>query len=98
DPEQFTDRYEEALRAMIAAKEKGARPVSVAEPPDTKIVDLMAALARPATRRRSEPQRQRRRGGRRRDGRGEGRSDRTQLSAAFPQRARHGSARVGKSD
>jgi DNA end-binding protein Ku len=44
DPETFTDRYEEALKTMIADKEKGAKPVSVEEPADTNVVDLMAAL------------------------------------------------------
>ena len=44
DPSTFTDRYEEALKAMIAAKEKGNKPVAVEEPEDTKVVDLMAAL------------------------------------------------------
>ena len=44
DPEQFTDRYEEALRKLIASKEKGKKPVAVEEPEDTNVVDLMAAL------------------------------------------------------
>ncbi|MDQ2763924.1 MAG: Ku protein [Pseudomonadota bacterium] len=44
DPAKFTDRYEEALRKMIAAKEKGHKPVSVEEPEDTNVIDLMAAL------------------------------------------------------
>ena len=44
DPEQFTDRYEEALKAMIARKEKGKKPVSVEDPEDTNVIDLMAAL------------------------------------------------------
>ena len=44
DPETFTDRYEEALRKMIAAKEKGHKPVTVEEPEDTNVIDLMAAL------------------------------------------------------
>jgi DNA end-binding protein Ku len=44
DPAKFTDRYEEALRKMIAAKEKGHKPVTVEEPEDTNVVDLMAAL------------------------------------------------------
>jgi len=45
DPEEFNDRYEEALRALIAEKEKGAgRKVKVEEPEDTKVIDLMAAL------------------------------------------------------
>lgn len=44
DPEQFTDRYEEALKAMIERKEKGKKPVSVEDPEDTNVIDLMAAL------------------------------------------------------
>lgn len=44
DPCQFTDRYEEALKALIARKSKGAEPVSVQEPEDTAPSDLMAAL------------------------------------------------------
>ena len=44
DPKQFTDRYEEALKAMIAAKEKGHKPVAVEDPDDTNVIDLMAAL------------------------------------------------------
>jgi len=44
DPSRFDDRYETALRALIAAKEKGRKPVSVEEPQDTNVVDLMAAL------------------------------------------------------
>ncbi len=44
DPEQFTDCYEEALKAMIERKEKGKKPVSVEDPEDTNVIDLMAAL------------------------------------------------------
>ncbi len=45
DPTDFNDRYEEALRKLIAEKEKGAgRNVKVEEPSDTKVIDLMAAL------------------------------------------------------
>jgi DNA end-binding protein Ku len=45
DPEKFTDRYEQALKQLIAQKEKGkGRTVEVDEPEDTKVVDLMAAL------------------------------------------------------
>jgi DNA end-binding protein Ku len=45
DPSEFTDRYEEALRALIEEKKKG-HPVRPAKPAndDTKVVDLMAAL------------------------------------------------------
>jgi DNA end-binding protein Ku len=46
DPEQFNDRYEDALRALIKEKQKGkGRKVSApAEPEDTNVVDLMEAL------------------------------------------------------
>jgi DNA end-binding protein Ku len=44
DPSQFVDRYEEALKALIADKQKGHKPAKVAEPDDTNVVDLMAAL------------------------------------------------------
>jgi DNA end-binding protein Ku len=45
DPSEFTDRYEDALRAMIEEKRKG-NPVKSAKPAndDAKVVDLMAAL------------------------------------------------------
>jgi len=47
DPSKFTDRYEDALRALIAEKEKGAGgKVKVEEPEDTNVVDLMQALRR----------------------------------------------------
>jgi DNA end-binding protein Ku len=44
DPALFTDRYEEALKALIASKEKGRKPVAVEAPDDTNVVDLMSAL------------------------------------------------------
>jgi DNA end-binding protein Ku len=44
DPSQFVDRYEEALKALIADKQKGHKPAKVAEPEDTNVVDLMSAL------------------------------------------------------
>jgi DNA end-binding protein Ku len=44
DPSQFVDRYEEALKALIEEKKKGHKPSKVAEPEDTNVVDLMAAL------------------------------------------------------
>ena len=47
DPSEFKDRYEEALRALIRKKEKGAVKVeAVEEPEDTNVVDLMEALRR----------------------------------------------------
>lgn len=44
DPSQFKDRYEDALKALIAAKKEGRPPDAAAEPSDTNVVDLMAAL------------------------------------------------------
>jgi DNA end-binding protein Ku len=44
DPSQFVDRYEKALKALIEDKKKGHKPAKVAEPDDTNVVDLMAAL------------------------------------------------------
>lgn len=44
DPDQFVDRYEEALKALIAAKQKGHKPIRASEPEDTDVPDLMAAL------------------------------------------------------
>jgi DNA end-binding protein Ku len=45
DPSRFKDRYEDALRALIARKKKG-QPVTAEAPEekDEKVVDLMAAL------------------------------------------------------
>lgn len=44
DPTLFTDRYEEALKALIAEKEEGHKPVAAPKPEDTKVSDLMEAL------------------------------------------------------
>ncbi|WP_292035567.1 MULTISPECIES: Ku protein [unclassified Brevundimonas] len=44
EPDQFVDRYEEALKALIAAKQTGRKPTRAAEPKDTANDDLMAAL------------------------------------------------------
>ena len=59
EPEEFKDRYEKALRDLIARKERGEKPVTAAPPKDTNVIDLMEALKRslkgkaPAARRRS---------------------------------------------
>ncbi len=49
DPSRFTDRYEDALRALIAEKRKG-KPVRVSTPEeddgDGKVINLMDALRR----------------------------------------------------
>jgi DNA end-binding protein Ku len=45
DPTEFKDRYEDALRDLIARKTKGEKLVSAPEPEeDGKVVDLMEAL------------------------------------------------------
>ena len=45
DPSQFRDRYDEALKEMIKAKQKGGEGlVEAPEPDDTNVVDLMEAL------------------------------------------------------
>ncbi len=45
DPTAFKDRYDDALREMIKATTKGGKGlVDVAEPDDTNVIDLMAAL------------------------------------------------------
>jgi DNA end-binding protein Ku len=47
DPTTFTDRYEDALRDLIARKKKGEALVSATEDvPEEKVVDLMEALRR----------------------------------------------------
>ena len=47
DPSHFKDRYEDALRDLIARKSKGKPVVSTApEESDEKVVDLMEALRR----------------------------------------------------
>ncbi|HEY4135135.1 MAG TPA: Ku protein [Alphaproteobacteria bacterium] len=45
EPNDFKDRYEDALRALIKRKEKGQKIVAAEpEPEDEKVVDLMEAL------------------------------------------------------
>lgn len=46
DPSQFNDRYEDALRALIKEKEKGATVTAPAEPKEAEVIDLMEALRR----------------------------------------------------
>ena len=56
DPSQFKDRYEDALRALIRQKEKGAgRKVKVEEPETTNVVDLMEALRKSLGRKPEAP-------------------------------------------
>jgi len=44
DPSAFTDRYEEALKALIEEKKNGHKLVASEEPEQTNVVDLMSAL------------------------------------------------------
>jgi DNA end-binding protein Ku len=44
DPARFVDRYEEALKALIAEKQKGHAPVAAAEPEPSNVVDLMGLV------------------------------------------------------
>ncbi|HEX8570810.1 MAG TPA: Ku protein [Caulobacteraceae bacterium] len=44
EPEEFRDRYEDALRELIKAKQKGEGVKEAHEPEDTNVVDLMEAL------------------------------------------------------
>jgi len=44
DPTQFKDRYDDALRELIKAKQKGKGVVEAPEPDDTNVIDLMEAL------------------------------------------------------
>lgn len=45
DPSKFKDRYDDALRALIKAKQKGGKAlIEAPEPDDTNVIDLMAAL------------------------------------------------------
>lgn len=46
DPSQFNDRYEDALKALIKEKEKGASITAPAEPKEAEVIDLMEALKR----------------------------------------------------
>jgi DNA end-binding protein Ku len=47
DPSEFTDRYEEALRALIASKRDGDGGGTKSEPPrEDNVIDLMEALRR----------------------------------------------------
>ena len=45
DPDEFRDRYEEALRDLIKRKEHGEKPIAAAPPAEpSNVIDLMAAL------------------------------------------------------
>ena len=44
DPAAFKDRYDDALREMIATKTKGQGLIEASQPGDTNVIDLMEAL------------------------------------------------------
>jgi DNA end-binding protein Ku len=46
DPAAFTDRYEDALRDLIRAKQDGSEPVAAPPPAQDNVIDLMEALRR----------------------------------------------------
>ena len=46
DPEEFTDRYEESLHALVEEKRKGHKIKSAPRPADSNVIDLMDALKR----------------------------------------------------
>jgi len=57
DPSGFVDRYEDALKALIAEKRKGKAPVHADAPEATNVVDLMAALRASLAGKKAEPAR-----------------------------------------
>jgi DNA end-binding protein Ku len=46
DPEEFTDRYEDALHEMIEEKKKGHKIKAAPKPAEGNVIDLMDALKR----------------------------------------------------
>jgi len=48
DPSKFEDRYETALMDLIKAKRAGKKPITVAEPKPSNVINLMDALRRSA--------------------------------------------------
>ena len=46
DPSKFEDRYEHALKELIAAKQAGKKPPSAPSPQPTNVINLMDALRR----------------------------------------------------
>jgi DNA end-binding protein Ku len=56
-PEKFEDRYEDALKALIKAKQQGKEPPVVSEPKPSNVINLMDALKRSAKGGKGEPSR-----------------------------------------
>ena len=48
DPDKFEDRYENALKQLIKAKQAGKTPPTLAEPRPSNVINLMDALRRSA--------------------------------------------------
>jgi DNA end-binding protein Ku len=48
DPEEFEDRYEDALKALIKAKQAGKEPPAAPTPKPSNVINLMDALRRSA--------------------------------------------------
>jgi DNA end-binding protein Ku len=59
NPEEFKDRYEQALRELIRRKERGERPVSAPPPEESNVIDLMEALRKSLRTRKSNGHRRR---------------------------------------
>lgn len=57
DPSKFEDRYESALMDLIKAKRAGKKPITVAEPKPSNVINLMDALRRSAKAENSKPER-----------------------------------------
>lgn len=57
DPSKFEDRYETALMDLIKAKRAGKKPITVAEPKPSNVINLMDALRRSAKAENSKPER-----------------------------------------
>lgn len=55
DPEEFTDRYEEALRDLIEEKKKGHKIKTAPKPAEGNVIDLMDALKRSLGHRAAAP-------------------------------------------
>ena len=56
DPSEFVDRYEAALKDLIAQKQEGHKAVEAEKPEATNVIDLMAALkASLGTKTKTEP-------------------------------------------
>ncbi|MFA6267452.1 MAG: Ku protein [Pseudolabrys sp.] len=55
DPAKFEDRYENALLDLIKAKRAGKKPITVAEPKPSNVINLMDALRRSAQADRRKP-------------------------------------------